>query len=137
MFFKKQGFKESNGSPPEQRLSAKPLVVGIGLVMGAGLIGFGMTKCMGIMKGMMASMCHDKRGSSFATPELNALFSEWLEKLDHETLALLKHQHEVDVSTLAAILKISEESTIHLVTHLASKGKVDLSISTSGKSERS
>jgi len=137
MFFNKQGFKESNESPPEQGLSAKAIIIGIGLMMGAGLMSFGMMKCMGFMKGMMANMCHDKRGSSFATPELHTLFGEWLEKLDHETLVLLKHQREVDVSTLAAMLKISEESTIHLVTHLANKSKVDLSVSTSGKSERS
>jgi hypothetical protein len=137
MFFKKQGFKKSNESLLEQGLSAKPIVIGIGLMMGVGLMGFGMTKCMGVMKGMMASMCPDKRGPSFATPELQILFGEWLEKLDHATLALLKHQREVDVTTLAAILNISEESTILLVAHLARKGKVDLSISTSGKSERS
>lgn len=137
MFFKKQGYKECNESPSEHGISAKPIVIGIGLMMGAGLMGFGMTKCMGVMKGMMASMCPDKRGPSFAPPELQVLFGEWLEKLDHETLALLKHQREVDVTTLAAILKISEASTINFVAHLASKGKVDLSICTSGKSERS
>jgi hypothetical protein len=137
MFFKNQAFKVCNESPPEQRLSAKPFVIGFGLVMGVGLMGFGMTKCMGIMKEMMGSMCPDKRGYSCATPELHTLCGEWLEKLDQETLVLLKHHRDVDVSKLAATLKISEESTIHLVAHLASKGKVDLRISTSGKCESS
>ena len=94
---------------------------------------FGMMKCMGMMKGMMANMCTGKKTPSLEAPELHNLFDEWLNKLDHETLALLKHQREVDVSTLAATLKISEESAIQLVTHLASKGKIDLRISASRK----
>jgi hypothetical protein len=127
MYFKKQESKVCSELPSEQGCSAKPVVIGIGLILGAGLMGFGM------MKGMMANMCTGKKTPSLEAPELHSLFDEWLKKLDQETLALLKHQREVDVSTLAATLKISEESAIQLVTLLVSKGKIDLSISASGK----
>jgi hypothetical protein len=133
MYFKKQGSKMSSELPSEQGCSAKPVVIGIGLIMGAGLMSFGMMKCMGMMKGMMANMCTCMKTPSLEAPELHNLFDEWLKKLDQETLALLNHQREVDVSTLAATLKISERSAIQLVTLLASKGKIDLRISASGK----
>jgi hypothetical protein len=50
-------------------------------------------------------------------------------------IAALDDQGEVDATALATKLKISEASAIHLVAHLASKGKVSLSIRATGKGE--
>ena len=60
------------------------------------------------------------------------LFGEWMESLEHEALTAMAGKDQMDVATLAAALKISEESAIHLIAHLASKGKAVLSVRASG-----
>uniref|UniRef100_A0ABX1PS70 Uncharacterized protein n=3 Tax=Aromatoleum TaxID=551759 RepID=A0ABX1PS70_9RHOO len=84
---------------------------------------------------MLAAIHKTTSMAAFATPELHTLFSEWMESLEHEALAALDQQGEVDAAALATKLKISEASAIHLVAHLASKSKVSLSVRATGKGE--
>ncbi|MCK0505331.1 hypothetical protein [Aromatoleum anaerobium] len=95
----------------------------------------GMCMCMGMCSEMLAAIHKTTSMAAFATPELHTLFSEWMESLEHEALAALDQQGEVDAAALATKLKISEASAIHLVAHLASKSKVSLSVRATGKGE--
>ena len=64
--------------------------------------------------------------AAFATTELHMMFGEWMENLEREALAGMDQQGETDAKTLASTLKISEESAIHLIAHLAIKGQGSL-----------
>lgn len=92
-----------------------------------------MGTCMGMCSEMLAAIHKTTSMAAFATPELRTLFGEWMESLEREALTALEQQGEVDATALASELKISEASAIHLVAHLASKGKVNLSIRATGE----
>lgn len=94
-----------------------------------------MGMCMGMCSEMLTAIHKTASMAAFATPELHTLFGEWMESLEGEALAALDQQGEVDATDLATKLKISEASAIHLVVHLASKGKVSLSVRATGKGE--
>lgn len=91
-----------------------------------------MGMCMGMHSEMLAAVHKTASMAAFATPELHMLFGEWMESLEREALTAMADKGQMDVATLAAALKISEESAIHLVSHLASKGKAVLSVGASG-----
>ncbi len=91
-----------------------------------------MEMCMGMCSEMLATMHKTTSLAAFATPELHSLFGEWMESLEREALTALEQQSEVDTTALASTLKISEASAIHVAAHLASKGKVNLSIRATG-----
>lgn len=91
-----------------------------------------MGMCMGMCAEMLTAMHKTTSMAAFATPELHMLFGEWMESLEREALTAMAGKGQGDVATLAATLKISEESAIHLIAHLASKGKAVLSIRASG-----
>jgi hypothetical protein len=93
-----------------------------------------MGMCMGMHAEMLTAVHKIASMAAFATPELHTLFSEWMESLEREALTAMAGKDQMDVATLAAALKISEESAIHLIAHLASKGKAVLSIHASGNS---
>lgn len=86
-----------------------------------------MGMCMGMQAELLSAVQTTTSMAAFATPELHALFGDWMESLEREALAVLAQQGEVDTATLASQLKISEESAVHLVAQLARKGKVHLS----------
>lgn len=87
-----------------------------------------MQMCMGMCAEMLAAMKRTTDMAAFATPELNRLFTEWLESLEEEALRYLKEQGEADVAALAAALKISGESATYLVAHLLQSSKVSVRI---------
>lgn len=91
-----------------------------------------MGMCMGMHAEMLAAVHKTALMAAFATPELHMLFGEWMESLEREALTAMADKNQMDVATLAAALKISEESTIHLIAHLASKGKAVLRVHASG-----
>ena len=86
-----------------------------------------MSMCMGMQAELLSAVHKTTSMAAFATPELHALFGDWMESLEREALAVLAQQGEVDTAMLASRLKISEESAVHLVAQLARKGKVHLS----------
>ena len=94
-----------------------------------------MGMCMGMHTEMLAAVHKTASMAAFATPELHMLFGEWMESLEREALTAMADKDQMDVATLAATLKISEDSAIYLIAYLASKGKAVLSIRASGNSE--
>lgn len=94
-----------------------------------------MGMCMSMCSEMLTAMHKTTSMAAFATPELQTLFGEWMEGLEREALAVLNDQGEADTTALATQLNISEASAIHLIGHLADKGKVRLSVQATGKGE--
>ncbi|MHB1678356.1 MAG: hypothetical protein ACYCSS_12635 [Sulfuriferula sp.] len=87
-----------------------------------------MQNMMGMCAEMLAAMQKTNSMAAFATPELHTLFAAWMENLEAEALTIMAGKDQLDVTTLAAALKINEESAIHIIAHLAGKGKAILSI---------
>lgn len=94
-----------------------------------------MGMCMSMCSQMLTTIHRTTSMAAFATPELHTLFGEWMENLEREALAVLDDQGEADADVLAAKLNISEASAIHLIAHLAGKGKVSLNIYATGQGE--
>ncbi len=137
-----QNTKASSESQPEQGGAANPMMMGMGMMKKMmGQMGSQpgseagnpmqqmMGMCVGMCSEMLAAIHKTTSMAAVATPELHTLFAEWMESLEREALTALGQQGEVDAAALATTLKISEASAIHLATHLASTGKVHLSIS--------
>jgi hypothetical protein len=74
---------------------------------------------MDMMRKMMGS------GGGDGTPELRAMFREWLKGLEEKTLASLR-DGEKDTAALGTALGISEESARYVMTQLAAAGKITL-----------
>jgi hypothetical protein len=65
--------------------------------------------------------------ASYATPELQVLFEEWARNVEDEVLSILRARGPLDLADVAAALKISPESALHLVAKLVREGKATLS----------
>ncbi|MCL6611159.1 MAG: winged helix-turn-helix transcriptional regulator [Peptococcaceae bacterium] len=98
-----------------------------------------MKEQMGMMGGMMGGMnpmemCKYMTESvakaaemgSYATPEVRALFEDWVEEVEKEILTLIKSKGEVQTSDIAEKLKINEGSVIFFISRLAQKGKIKI-----------
>lgn len=99
---------------------------------------------MDMMKKMMGSgdgaspmkMCKDMTSSikktaslaAFATPELYALFSEWLQVKENEILDVLKSGGKHDLASIAKTLKLSTESTAYLLARMAAEEKLSFEV---------
>ncbi|MCL7938978.1 hypothetical protein M8009_01490 [Halomonas sp. ATCH28] len=94
-----------------------------------------MGMCMGMCSEMLTAIHRTNSMAVFSTPELHTLFGEWMESLERQALAALDEQVETDAAALSTKLNISEASAIHLMAHLAGKGKVSLSVRATGKGE--
>ena len=138
---KGQGSKKCCESQSEQDSSSNPMMMGMGKMkkmmgpMGSQKEGEAdnpMQNMMGMCAEMLTAMDKTTSMAAFATPELHTLFGEWMKSLEREALTAMADKGQMDVATLATALKISEESAIHLIAHLASKGKAVLSIRASG-----
>jgi len=94
-----------------------------------------------MMKGMMGEgfnpmeMCRGMVGSStksaemaiYATPELRALFEEWLGQIEAEILDFLKGREAVAPENVVEDFKLSKESAVFLLSKLAREGKIKIS----------
>ncbi len=82
---------------------------------------------MAMCRAMMNSAEARQDRASYATPELRVLFEEWACTVEDEVLSILRARGPLDVADLAAALKISPESALHLVGKLSREGKATLS----------
>ena len=90
-----------------------------------------MGMCMGMCAEMLTAVHKTASMAAFATPELQSLFSEWMQGLERGALSAIKDKGEMDAATLAAALKITQASAIYLIAHIASKGKAVSTVRTS------
>ncbi len=82
---------------------------------------------MAMCRAMMTPVEAPENQAPHASPELRALFEEWTRNVEDELLAVLRARGPLDLADLAAALKISPESTLHLLGKLVREGKATLS----------
>ena len=79
-------------------------------------------------------MCHQMTSAvtqaaelgSYATPEVRALFNDWVGEVEKEIIAFVKANKQVSPATIAEQLRISEESAIFFISRLAEHKKVKI-----------
>ena len=62
--------------------------------------------------------------AAYATPELRALFEDWIREMESEILEFIKAKKKASPPDIATKFNISLESAVFLVNKLASKGKL-------------
>ena len=84
-----------------------------------------MGMCMGMCGEMLSAIKKTNALAVWATPELQKAFAEWLEVTESEAMKLVTNGN-TDTASLAAALKLSEESARYILTRLADKGEITL-----------
>ena len=87
-----------------------------------------MGMCMGMCGEMLTTMRQTTAMATFATPELRAMFGEWIARLEAEGLETLKRGDATDAAGLAQTLNISEEGAAYLIAQMAKKGEISLRV---------
>lgn len=83
---------------------------------------------MDMCKKMMASINQGSELATFATPEIRGLFEEWIRQLDNEVLDFVKEIKSTNPDEVAAHLKISKDGAVYLLSRLAQKGMISVSV---------
>ena len=81
---------------------------------------------MDMCRQMMSSMGEGRNTESFATPELQNLFKDWLQQINEEILGFMSEHQSASVDQIAEHIKLSPDSVIYLLGTLAQEGKVKL-----------
>lgn len=81
---------------------------------------------MEMCKRMMETVSTTATMAGFATPEVRALFDDWATQVEGEVLSVIKQKGEVNPSTIAQELKISEDSALYFISKIIrdKKGKI-------------
>ncbi|RDD61348.1 MarR family transcriptional regulator [Ferruginivarius sediminum] len=85
-----------------------------------------MQMCMGMCAEMLTAIKRTTDMAGFATPELHALFEEWLETAEDRAMQHLRETPDADQASISEALEIGEASAAYLLAHLARRGKVTL-----------
>ena len=96
-----------------------------------GMMGEGFSP-MEMCKGMVGSVAKSAEMASYATPELRALFEEWLGQIEAEILDFLGKGEAVSTEAVAEHFKLSMESAVFLISKLARAGKVRIRVEQGG-----
>ena len=75
---------------------------------------------------MMANMGKSSELATYATPEIRALFEEWVEQIENEILDYIKANHNTDPDIIAKQFKLSKSSVDFFITKLSQKGKINI-----------
>jgi|GEM_PF-2293787 len=79
-------------------------------------------------KVMMDNFKENSNFSNLATPEIQALFEDWLNQIEEEIIDFVKDKNSIDVKEIADKFKISEKSAYYFLTRMAQKGKIKINI---------
>jgi len=101
-------------------------------MMGGGEGGGPMQMC----KDMTSSIKKTASLAAFATPELHALFSEWLEGKEKEVLDTVARSGKHDLAGIAKALKLTPESTAYLLARMAAEEKLTLEVKSTGSATK-
>ncbi len=82
---------------------------------------------MAMCQAMMTSVSKSAGMAAYATPEVRTLFDEWAQSMEREVLATLKTRGPMDLSALAATLKIAPEGALSFLGRLVREGRVVIS----------
>jgi len=61
-----------------------------------------------------------------ATPEIRALFVEWVKNIEEDISRFLKGKGSVSISDISSELKISEESVLSFITKMAREKQIKI-----------
>jgi len=81
---------------------------------------------MEMCKRMIESVTRAAEMGSYATPEVRALFEDWMGEVEKEIITFVKDKGEVQPKDIAEKLKINEGSVIFFICRLAQQGKVKI-----------
>ncbi len=88
---------------------------------------------MEMCREMMTGMQQTAQVAAYATPEVRALFEDWVREVEEAVLAFVQEQGATDPQAIAEHLKISADSAIFFVGRLAREGKLHIGAVTPGK----
>ena len=91
---------------------------------------------MQMCKDMMSSVKKTASMAAFAIPELQTLFSEWLEDKEKDVLKTIAKTGKHDLANVAKALKLTTESTAYLLARLATEEKLTLEVKTKSKASK-
>lgn len=80
-------------------------------------------------KEVMSAISHSYELATYSTPELRALFNDWLSEIENEVIEFLKDRQRVDPDEVAEHLRIERESAIFILSKLAREGKINMQAS--------
>jgi hypothetical protein len=83
---------------------------------------------MDMCKEFIQSIKQSKEISAIVTPEINAMFEEWVSQVNEEILNHLKEKKSLSIKSIAEHLKISEESAIYFAAKLGQSKRIDIDI---------
>jgi len=63
---------------------------------------------------------------SYATPEIRALFEDWVCEVEKEIMAFIRENNQVTPADIAKKLKISEDSSVFFISRLARQKKIKI-----------
>lgn len=75
---------------------------------------------------MMETVTATASMTGFATPEVRALFDDWVGQVESEVFALVKQKGQVVATDIAQELKISEDSALYFVAKLIRDKKLKI-----------
>lgn len=96
------------------------------MMMAGGKMPEMMQKCMLTMETMAKAVEKSANLGAYATPELQRLFEEWLDKTSKELLDALEGSQ--DIEDLSDKMKLSKESINLLLLRLAARGKIRVNV---------
>lgn len=64
---------------------------------------------------------------SYATPEIRALFEDWVGEVEKEILEFISSSEHVEPKEIGEKLRLKEESVLFFISRLAQRGKIRIS----------
>jgi len=81
---------------------------------------------MEMCKSMMESVSRACELATYATPEVRGLFEDWTEEVSSEILQFVKEKGRTTPEEIAQKMKISKNSAIFFIAHLAKENKLKI-----------
>jgi hypothetical protein len=82
---------------------------------------------MAMCQAMTTSVSKSAEMAAYSTPEVRTLFEEWAHSVEDEVVTALKKWGPMDLTALAAALKVSPESALYFLGRLVREGKATIS----------
>jgi hypothetical protein len=95
--------------------------------------GMGDFNPMEMGKTMMSAVAQVSEMSFYATPEIRAMFEEWLASVEDEIFEFIHKENEINPDNIAKHFKISESASKFFLNHLAASGRIKAEFTEKGK----
>ncbi len=91
---------------------------------------------MQMCKDMTSSIKKTASMAAFSTPELHALFSEWLQSKEKDVLDTVAKPGRHDLAGIAKALKLTQQSTAYLLARMAAEETLTLEVKSTGPASK-